>query len=87
MKRVIIFFLIAMAFGLLRSWAAPVDESVAAQRASQFLTHRLAVGPMRVAPVTSPLRLLLAQAKGDAMTLLTHDSKFSFYDEPYVCLV
>ena len=32
-------------------------------------------------------RLLLAQAKGDAMTLLTHDSKFSFYDEPYVYLV
>jgi PIN domain nuclease of toxin-antitoxin system len=32
-------------------------------------------------------RLLLAQAKGDAMTLLTHDSKFSLYDEPYVYLV
>lgn len=32
-------------------------------------------------------RLLLAQAKGDGMSLLTHDSKFSFYDEPYVCLV
>lgn len=32
-------------------------------------------------------RILLAQAKGDGMTLLTHDSKFSFYDEPYVYLV
>ena len=27
------------------------------------------------------------KAKGDGMTLLTHDSKFSFYDEPYVYLV
>ena len=32
-------------------------------------------------------RILLAQAKGDGMTLLTHDSKFSYYDEPYVYLV
>lgn len=32
-------------------------------------------------------RILLAQAKGDGMMLLTHDGKFSFYDEPYICLV
>lgn len=32
-------------------------------------------------------RILLAQAKGDDMTLLTHDNKFSFYDESYVYLV
>lgn len=32
-------------------------------------------------------RILLAQAKEDGMTLLTHDSKFAFYDEPYVYLV
>ena len=32
-------------------------------------------------------RILLAQAKGDAMMLLTHDSKFLTYDEPYVCVV
>ena len=32
-------------------------------------------------------RILLAQAKGDGMMLLTHDSKFSTYEEPYVCVV
>lgn len=32
-------------------------------------------------------RILLAQAKGDGMTLITHDNKFSFYDEPYIYLV
>ncbi len=32
-------------------------------------------------------RILLAQAKADGMTLLTHDNKFSYYDEPYVYLV
>lgn len=29
---------------------------------------------------------LLAQAKGDSIMLLTHDQKFSYYDEPY-CLI
>ena len=32
-------------------------------------------------------RILLAQAKGDGMMLLTHDGKFSTYDEPYVWVV
>ncbi len=32
-------------------------------------------------------RILLAQAKGDGMTLLTHDKKFLTYDEPYVFVV
>lgn len=32
-------------------------------------------------------RILLAQAKGDGMMLLTHDRKFSSYEEPYVCVV
>lgn len=32
-------------------------------------------------------RILLAQAKGDGMTLITHDDKFSLYDEPYIYLV
>ena len=32
-------------------------------------------------------RILLAQAKGDGMTLLTHDRKFLSYDEPYVFVV
>ena len=32
-------------------------------------------------------RILLAQAKGDGMTLITHDSKFLTYDEPYVFIV
>lgn len=30
---------------------------------------------------------LLAQAKGDCMLLLTHDKKFSLYDEPYYQIV
>lgn len=29
-------------------------------------------------------RMLLAQAKADCMMLLTHDNKFSSYDEPYI---
>jgi len=29
-------------------------------------------------------RMLLAQAKADCMMLLTHDSKFSGYNEPYI---
>ena len=32
-------------------------------------------------------RILLAQAKGDGMTLMTHDKKFLTYDEPYVFVV
>ena len=32
-------------------------------------------------------RILLAQAKGDCMMLLTHDKKFLSYNEPYVCIV
>lgn len=32
-------------------------------------------------------RILLAQAKGDGMTLITHDKKFLDYDEPYVFIV
>ncbi len=32
-------------------------------------------------------RILLAQAKGDGMTLLTHDIKFKFWDEPYYQIV
>ncbi|MCR4954271.1 MAG: type II toxin-antitoxin system VapC family toxin [Treponema sp.] len=32
-------------------------------------------------------RILLAQAKGDGMTLMTHDKKFLTYDEPYVFIV
>ena len=32
-------------------------------------------------------RILLAQAKGDGMTLITHDKKFLSYDEPYVFIV
>lgn len=30
---------------------------------------------------------LLAQAKADNMLLITHDQKFSYYDEPYVMIV
>lgn len=30
---------------------------------------------------------LLAQAKADGMTLLTHDKSFAYYDEPYVAIV
>ena len=32
-------------------------------------------------------KILLAQAKGDGMTLITHDTKFLTYDEPYVYIV
>lgn len=32
-------------------------------------------------------RMLLSQAKSDGLLLLTHDKKFSFYDEPYVAIV
>jgi len=32
-------------------------------------------------------RGLLAQAKADCLTLLTHDKKFAFYDEPYYAIV
>lgn len=32
-------------------------------------------------------RMLLAQAKGDGMTLLTHDSKFNSWNEPYYFIV
>ncbi|WP_149554874.1 type II toxin-antitoxin system VapC family toxin [Treponema pectinovorum] len=32
-------------------------------------------------------RILLSQAKADSMLFLTHDHKFSFYDEPYVAIV
>lgn len=32
-------------------------------------------------------RMLLSQAKADCMMLLTHDKKFSFYDEPFVAIV
>ena len=32
-------------------------------------------------------RILLAQAKGDGMTLMTHDKKFLSYDEPYIFVV
>lgn len=38
-------------------------------------------------PHNDPFDLgLLAQAKGDSIMLLTHDQKFSYYDEPY-CLI
>ena len=32
-------------------------------------------------------KILLAQAKGDGMLLLTHDKCFSYYDEPYYRIV
>ena len=32
-------------------------------------------------------KILLAQAKGDGMLLLTHDKCFSYYDEPYCRIV
>ena len=32
-------------------------------------------------------KILLAQAKGDGMLLLTHDKFFSYYDEPYYRIV
>lgn len=32
-------------------------------------------------------RMLISQAKADGMLLLTHDQKFSFYDEPYIAIV
>jgi len=32
-------------------------------------------------------KILLAQAKGDGMLLLTHDNCFSYYDEPYYRIV
>ena len=32
-------------------------------------------------------KILLAQAKGDGMLLLTHDKCFSYYDEPYYKIV
>ena len=32
-------------------------------------------------------RGLLAQAKSNCLMLLTHDQKFSYYDEPYIALV
>lgn len=39
-------------------------------------------------PHNDPFDLgLLAQAKGDSMLLLTHDQKFSYYDEPYYMIV
>lgn len=32
-------------------------------------------------------RMLLSQAKADGLLFITHDKKFSFYDEPYVSIV
>ena len=32
-------------------------------------------------------RMLLAQAKAECMMFMTHDSKFRWYDEPYLALV
>lgn len=32
-------------------------------------------------------KALLAQAKGDCLLLISHDQKFSYYDEPYVTIV
>lgn len=32
-------------------------------------------------------RMLLSQAKADGMTLLTHDKKFNYWDEPYYFVV
>ncbi|MCQ2592083.1 MAG: type II toxin-antitoxin system VapC family toxin [Treponema sp.] len=32
-------------------------------------------------------KALLAQAKGDCLMLLTHDNKFTYYDEPYYAIV
>lgn len=54
--------------------------------------HVVALETLEKKPDTPPHndpfdQALLAQAKADGMTLLTHDKKFAFYDEPYVAIV
>lgn len=54
--------------------------------------HVVALETIEKKPDTPPHhdpfdQALLAQAKADGMTLLTHDKSFAYYDEPYVAIV